>query len=177
MTYKNEKNETTFDEKDRLIERLRNELKEKVNEIERLKNAPRTSDFPTRLTRKDEAKPNGKVLCDRTDCNECEYIQNPLRHFHENLSSLMDVFKHDANKINEIKIAMNDENDCRRFSVDLPENYPIPDSVPPGILHFEGCHLCYCFWNDSSRPNIVLHSCVQDKITKGKTRTPKRGKK
>ena len=75
-TYQNEQNDTAFEEKERLIEELRilkEELKEKNIEIERLKNAPRISDFTSRLTLKDETKPNGKVFCDRRDF--CQNIQ------------------------------------------------------------------------------------------------------
>lgn len=113
----------------------------------------------------------GKVFCDRRDiCNECEHIQNPKRHFIENVNPIIEHFKGDLNKIDEITITMPDENDAKTFSVEFegPRNI---------IKHFETCHLCYRNWNQPFRMNRICDLIEQDKFSKNKKGPGKRGKK
>ena len=135
--------------------------------------------LPKGLTLQDEQAlpPNysfGKVFCDRNDCDECEYIQDPISHLLEKVKPILEKLNQDINMIAQIKIAMPDQNNCKRFEVEYPENFQIQQSM---FKHFEECHLCYHYWKDESFLDIigVHNSTVRN--TRNKKGPSKRGKK
>ena len=146
-------------------------------EIDKKKTQNPPSHLPEGFALQDAASPManhgmGKVFCDRRDiCNECEHIQNPTRHFIENVFPIIQHFKGDLNEINKTTITMPDENDCKTFSVELNEDPFEPKIV---VKHFETCHLCYRFWNQPFRMDRISDFIEYGKFCRNKKGSGKR---
>ena len=161
------------------LENKHQELKREY-EINKKKTLNPSSHLPEGFALQDAASPManhgvGKVFCNRRDiCNECEHIQNPKRHFIENVYPIIQHLKGDLNDINKTTITMPDENDCKTFSVEFNQEPFEPKSV---IKHFETCHLCYRYWNQPCRMDRISDIIERDKLCKNKKGLGKRGKK
>ena len=144
--------------------------------MEKQKIEPLPSPLPAGFTLQDSASPLanhgvGKIFCDRKDiCNECEHIQNHRRHFIENVTPIIEYFKSDLNKINEVKIAMHEADNVKNFSVEFNG----PKSV---IKHFETCHLCYRLWNHPFRMEWIICYIEQERYSRNKKGLGRRGKR
>ena len=118
----------------------------------------------------------GKVQCNENNCNECKHIPDPSRHFVEMINPIIDQCKGDINKIAKMSISMVDIKDCSRFKVNFQQDEL---HIKPHIFkHFEKCHICFLYWNQTSSLDIIKTCIDQKHIEKhknlGKSR---RGKK
>ena len=160
--YNRKPEELSSEEKDDEIQRLRDEnkeLKRYKQENERQKTdfglnkfSPKRRNLPIGLELQSEdsiprSSSFGRVKCNEKGCNECEHIQDPLRHFLEKINPILDKCDRDINKISKISVTQCSENDYRRFNVEYPEEELKINSS--AIKHFKECHLCYLYWNHS----------------------------
>ena len=139
----------------------------------------RRGHLPAGLSLQDEPSvPNnysfGKVFCDRKDCDECEYIPDPIAHFLEKVKPILEKLNQDINMIAKIKITMPDQKNCKKFTIEYPENFPIQRSM---FNQFEECHLCYHYWNDESFLDTIGVLNATHRITRNKKAPVKKGKK
>ena len=172
--------ELSPEEKDEEIQSLRNRVRqlERYNE----ENERHKTDFGQYKLLKRRNLPNGlelqsedslprnysfgKVKCNEAGCNECEHIQDPIRHFLEKINPIFDKCDRDINKISKISIMKSSENDYRQFMVEYPEQeFKINSSV---FKHFKECHLCYLFWNHDSFLDICTIGIIQKKCDQRK---------
>ena len=173
--------ELSSEEKDEEIQRLRNrveQLETRNEENERHKTdfgqcklLPKRRNLPSGLElQSEDSLPRncsfGRVKCNETSCNECEHIQDPIRHFLEKVNPIFEKCDRDVNKLSKIFIIKSSEDNCRQFNVEYPEEELRIN--PSAFKHFKECHLCYLYWNLHSVLDICTISITQKKCDQRK---------
>lgn len=97
-----------------------------------------------------------EYICNEPTCDECKHISNPIRHFLEKISPVIEKCNRDIDKVCSITIS--------ESNAHVPEELGLNLDL---FTHFKGCHLCLLFWRD--RPffeNLVTISIGQRNLDK-----------
>ena len=108
-----------------------------------------------------------EYICNEPNCDECKHISNPVRHFLEKISPVIEKCNRDIDKVCSITVSESDAH--------VPEELGLNLDM---FSHFKGCHLCLLFWRD--RPffeNLVTISIGQRNLDKSYNTKPCKKKK
>ena len=126
-----------------LIKSLQEQLKQKeINELAKkhdeknntqgqIRRLPQGLDAQKNTNPKTPRRSKIEYICNVSSCDECKHISDPVRHFLEKISPVIEKCNRDIDKVCSISISESEQN--------VPEELGLNLDM---FRHFKGCHLC-----------------------------------